>query len=111
MGFEMTKITISLIKADVGGYPGHSSVHPALIETAESKLAQAKKAGALIDFRVMACGDDHFPCVSWTESYSAFFRRRSRIASGSRGPANTDVSRPSTPMAPGTVLALLPYAF
>jgi fructose 1,6-bisphosphate aldolase/phosphatase len=23
----MTKITISLIKADVGGYPGHSSVH------------------------------------------------------------------------------------
>ncbi|MCK9564610.1 MAG: fructose-1,6-bisphosphatase, partial [Methanothrix sp.] len=54
----MTKITISLIKADVGGYPGHSSVHPALIETAESKLAQAKKSGALIDFRVMACGDD-----------------------------------------------------
>jgi fructose 1,6-bisphosphate aldolase/phosphatase len=54
----MTEITISLIKADVGGYPGHSSVHPALIETAESKLAQAKKSGALIDFRVMACGDD-----------------------------------------------------
>ncbi|MDF2958246.1 MAG: hypothetical protein OD814_001868, partial [Candidatus Alkanophagales archaeon MCA70_species_1] len=24
----MAKITISLIKADVGGYPGHSSVHP-----------------------------------------------------------------------------------
>ena len=54
----MTKITISLIKADVGGYPGHSSVHPALIETAESKLAEAKKAGALTDFRVLACGDD-----------------------------------------------------
>ena len=47
-----------MIKADVGGYPGHSSVHPALIETAESKLAQAKKSGALIDFRVLACGDD-----------------------------------------------------
>jgi fructose 1,6-bisphosphate aldolase/phosphatase len=54
----MTKITISLIKADVGGYPGHSSVHPALIETAESKLEEAKKAGALTDFRVLACGDD-----------------------------------------------------
>jgi fructose 1,6-bisphosphate aldolase/phosphatase len=54
----MNKITISLIKADVGGYPGHSSVHPALIETAESKMAQAKQSGALIDFRVMACGDD-----------------------------------------------------
>jgi fructose 1,6-bisphosphate aldolase/phosphatase len=54
----MTKITISLIKADVGGYPGHSSVHSALIETAEPKLVQAKKSGALIDFRVLACGDD-----------------------------------------------------
>jgi fructose 1,6-bisphosphate aldolase/phosphatase len=54
----MNRITFSLIKADVGGYPGHSSVHPALIETAESKLAQAKQSGALIDFRVMACGDD-----------------------------------------------------
>ena len=42
----MTKITISLIKADVGGYPGHSAVHPALIETAEYKLEQARKAGA-----------------------------------------------------------------
>ena len=52
------KITISLIKADVGGYPGHSSVHPALIETAESQLKEAKKSGALIDFKVLACGDD-----------------------------------------------------
>jgi fructose 1,6-bisphosphate aldolase/phosphatase len=54
----MTKITISLIKADVGGYPGHSAVHPELIKTAEEKLEQAKKSGALIDFRVLACGDD-----------------------------------------------------
>ncbi len=29
----MTKITITLIKADVSGFPGHSAVHPALIET------------------------------------------------------------------------------
>jgi len=33
-------------------------VHPALIEIAESKLQEAKKAGALTDFRVLACGDD-----------------------------------------------------
>jgi fructose 1,6-bisphosphatase len=32
MGFEMTEIAFSLMKADVGGYPGHSSVHPALME-------------------------------------------------------------------------------
>ena len=42
----------------MGGFPGHSAVHPALIETAQSKLEEAKKAGTLIDFRVMACGDD-----------------------------------------------------
>ncbi|MGA9097343.1 MAG: fructose-1,6-bisphosphate aldolase/phosphatase [Methanotrichaceae archaeon] len=54
----MTKITVSLIKADVGGYPGHSSVHPALIEAADKHLELAKKSGALIDFRVLSCGDD-----------------------------------------------------
>ncbi|MCJ7445393.1 MAG: fructose-1,6-bisphosphatase [Methanotrichaceae archaeon] len=54
----MTKITFSLIKADVGGFPGHSSVHPDLIRTAESHLEQVRKSGALIDFRVMSCGDD-----------------------------------------------------
>jgi fructose 1,6-bisphosphate aldolase/phosphatase len=52
------RITVSLIKADVGGYPGHSSVHPALIETAEAKLEEAKKSGILVDFRAMACGND-----------------------------------------------------
>ncbi|MFZ3112294.1 MAG: fructose 1,6-bisphosphatase, partial [Methanothrix sp.] len=54
----MTKITISLIKADVGGYPGHCSVHPELLKTAEEKLEEAKKSGCLVDYRVMACGDD-----------------------------------------------------
>jgi fructose 1,6-bisphosphate aldolase/phosphatase len=52
------KITISLIKADVGGYPGHATVHPALIETAESMLAQSKVSGTIIDFKVLAAGDD-----------------------------------------------------
>ncbi|MEA2045594.1 MAG: fructose-1,6-bisphosphate aldolase/phosphatase [Euryarchaeota archaeon] len=54
----MSKITISLIKADIGGWPGHSSVHPALMETAESMLAPEKEAGKLIDFKIMAVGDD-----------------------------------------------------
>jgi len=54
----MKQITISLIKADVGGFPGHSAVHPSLIETAERKLEEARKSGALIDFRVLSCGDD-----------------------------------------------------
>jgi len=51
-------VTISLIKADVGGWPGHSSVHPALMETAETVLAPAKESGMLIDFKILAVGDD-----------------------------------------------------
>lgn len=48
-------ITLSVIKADVGGYPGHSSMHPDLIKTAEKQLSQCK---FLTDFKVMHCGDD-----------------------------------------------------
>ncbi len=52
------KTTISLIKADVGGYPGHATVHPALIETAEAVLTAAKNTGIIKDFHVMGAGDD-----------------------------------------------------
>ncbi|MEK6693042.1 MAG: fructose 1,6-bisphosphatase, partial [Nitrospirota bacterium] len=52
------KITLSVIKADVGGYVGHSSMHPRLIEQAEEKLSGSKEKGLLIDFHVNRCGDD-----------------------------------------------------
>ncbi len=53
------KITISVIKADIGGWPGHSRVHPPqLVETAEEVLAGAKEKGTIIDFYVATCGDD-----------------------------------------------------
>ena len=52
------KVTFSVIKADVGGYVGHSSMHPALIEEAEDKLGGAKREGILIDFHVTRVGDD-----------------------------------------------------
>ena len=35
-------ITLSVIKADVGGFVGHSSFHPALLDTAKEKLSNAK---------------------------------------------------------------------
>jgi fructose 1,6-bisphosphate aldolase/phosphatase len=54
----MAKITLSVIKADVGGYVGHSSIHPRLIEEAEKHLTGARENGQLVDFRVMHCGDD-----------------------------------------------------
>ncbi len=51
-------ITLSVIKADVGGYVGHSSSHPDVLERAEEKLAQAKAKGLLVDYHVTRCGDD-----------------------------------------------------
>ncbi len=52
------EITLSVIKADVGGYVGHSSSHPDVLKKAEEKLAQAKGQGMLIDYHVTRCGDD-----------------------------------------------------
>jgi len=52
------KITISAIKADVGGFVGHSSMHPALMEKAKESLESTKNKGIIIDFCVTHCGDD-----------------------------------------------------
>lgn len=50
--------TLSVIKADVGGYVGHSSMHADLIDKARETLAAAQAQGLLIDYHVTACGDD-----------------------------------------------------
>ncbi|MFQ5911531.1 MAG: fructose 1,6-bisphosphatase, partial [Thermoplasmata archaeon] len=52
------KTTISVIKADVGGWPGHSKVHPALIEIGQKSLEAGKNDGIINDFHVTNCGDD-----------------------------------------------------
>jgi len=52
------KVTLSVIKADIGGYVGHSSMHPDLIAKAQANLDKAQKEGLLIDFHVTRCGDD-----------------------------------------------------
>jgi fructose 1,6-bisphosphate aldolase/phosphatase len=54
----MGKVTISAIKADVGGYVGHSAVHPEMIEAAEDRVREAIGHGLLIDGSVNSCGDD-----------------------------------------------------
>jgi len=54
----MSKITFSVIKADVGGLVGHSSIHPELIEEAGDRLEAAQTQDLLVDFHVTACGDD-----------------------------------------------------
>jgi fructose 1,6-bisphosphate aldolase/phosphatase len=52
------KTTFSIIKADVGGWPGHASVHPDLKKIATRQLTDAKRENLLKDFHVTACGDD-----------------------------------------------------
>ncbi|RLE94064.1 MAG: fructose 1,6-bisphosphatase, partial [Thermoprotei archaeon] len=52
------KVTISLIKADIGGWVGHSVVHPKQEEYAKKKLQEAKETGLLIDYYVYHAGDD-----------------------------------------------------
>jgi fructose 1,6-bisphosphate aldolase/phosphatase len=53
-------ITLSVIKADIGGYVGHSSMHPDIVETAREELEKAKQKGILVDFYPGHCGDDLF---------------------------------------------------
>jgi fructose 1,6-bisphosphate aldolase/phosphatase len=51
----LSKLTLSVIKADVGGWVGHSGVHPDLLARAEKSLSDSK---LLKDFYVAHVGDD-----------------------------------------------------
>jgi fructose 1,6-bisphosphate aldolase/phosphatase len=51
-------ITLSVIKADIGGYVGHSESHPDILAKAGEAMAKAKKQGLLVDYHVTKCGDD-----------------------------------------------------
>jgi len=50
-------ITFSVIKADIGGYVGHSSSHPLVLEKANECL-EKQRGKLLVDFHVTKCGDD-----------------------------------------------------
>ncbi len=52
------KLTLSVIKADIGGFVGHSDSHPQILESAKESLKQARADGLLIDYHVTKCGDD-----------------------------------------------------
>ena len=52
------KITLSVIKADIGGYVGHSESHPDILDRARDSMEKAKAGGLLIDYHVTKCGDD-----------------------------------------------------
>ena len=52
------KVTVSLIKADVGSVAGHSKPHPSMMEVARNTLKEGVGSGLLEDFYVTRCGDD-----------------------------------------------------
>ena len=52
------KLTLSVIKADIGGYVGHSATHPEVVETVKNVAEQEKEKGNLIDVSILTCGDD-----------------------------------------------------
>jgi len=52
------KVTLSIIKADVGSYPGHVIAPPELLEVCGEHLREALEKGILSDYYVTRCGDD-----------------------------------------------------
>ncbi len=52
------KITLSVIKADVGGWVGHSTCHPDMTALAREIVQKAVSRGFLIDGQVLNVGDD-----------------------------------------------------
>lgn len=49
--------TLSIIKADTGGYVGHSAMHPDMVETAARAL-DGVKGDLIVDGQAQYCGDD-----------------------------------------------------
>ena len=52
------KVTLSVIKADIGSLAGHHKVHPDTMLAASRVLAEAKKKGVIKSFYVTHVGDD-----------------------------------------------------
>ncbi|MEO0082227.1 MAG: fructose-1,6-bisphosphate aldolase/phosphatase [candidate division WOR-3 bacterium] len=50
--------TVSVIKADIGGYVGHSASHPEIVKRAQELLVQGRYDGVIADFHVTSVGDD-----------------------------------------------------
>ncbi|NPA40501.1 MAG: fructose 1,6-bisphosphatase [Thermodesulfobacteria bacterium] len=52
------KLTLSVIKADIGGFVGHSSVHKEVLEKVKEVAEDGKDKGIVRDVSVLVCGDD-----------------------------------------------------
>ena len=52
------RITLSVIKADIGGFVGHSDTHPEVVNTVRRRVEESVQKGELIDADILTCGDD-----------------------------------------------------
>ncbi len=52
------KVTLSVIKADIGGYVGHSTVHPEVVQKVREVVEEEVRKGTFIDCDILVCGDD-----------------------------------------------------
>lgn len=53
-----SKLTLSVFTADIGGFVGHISSHPEVLDTAKERLYNSREKGLIEDFHVLRCGDD-----------------------------------------------------
>ena len=53
-----SKLTLSVFTADIGGFVGHISSHPGVLDTAKERLYTSREKGRIEDFHVLRCGDD-----------------------------------------------------
>ncbi|MFN3567528.1 MAG: fructose-1,6-bisphosphate aldolase/phosphatase [Caldimicrobium sp.] len=65
------KITLSVIKADIGGYVGHSSVHPEVLNRVKEVALEAKDRGIILDVSFLNCGDDIALVMTHTKGLDA----------------------------------------
>lgn len=65
------KITLSVIKADIGGYVGHSSVHPEVLNRVKEVALEAKDKGIIRDVSFLNCGDDIAIVMTHTKGVDA----------------------------------------
>jgi fructose 1,6-bisphosphate aldolase/phosphatase len=63
-------ITFSIIKADTGGFVGHSAIHPAMLDVARAALDRVR-GDLLIDGQVASCGDNLHLLMTHTHGVDA----------------------------------------
>ncbi|MBS7287934.1 MAG: fructose 1,6-bisphosphatase [Candidatus Freyarchaeota archaeon] len=57
-GEIVAKVTVSIIKADIGSLAGHHIVYDECIDAAENSLQKGVDDGVILDYYVTNCGDD-----------------------------------------------------